>query len=188
MQVLFGTVLTIGETLAQLDDGNTAWQRDLSVSQNKIGDVLRAQGDLAGALLSCRPGLAIAERLTARDGRNTAWQRDLSAGQDNIGDVRQAQGNLSRALLSYRAGLAIREHLAAQDGGNSRWRRDVFLSLIRLTEILLQDGQRGDYVRDMLVRWWGRRVGGDGRGLCGLGHGLLRWVRGDLGGIRLGVL
>ncbi len=38
------------EKLAAADPGNAGWQRDLSVSLNKIGDVRQAQGDLAGAL------------------------------------------------------------------------------------------------------------------------------------------
>ena len=42
--------LAIAERLAAADPGNAGWQRDLSVSRNKLGDVRRAQGDLAGAL------------------------------------------------------------------------------------------------------------------------------------------
>jgi hypothetical protein len=127
MQVLFGTVLTIGETLAQLDDGNTAWQRDLSVSQNKIGDVLRAQGDLAGALLSCRPGLAIAERLTARDGGNSRWQQDVFLSLIRLTEVRLQDG---------------------QRGEACDFARRLLLHAELLTEWFPQDLQREDYVRD----------------------------------------
>ena len=42
--------LAIREALAAHDPANTEWQRDLSVSHNKIGDVLVTQGDGAGAL------------------------------------------------------------------------------------------------------------------------------------------
>jgi len=40
--------LGIAEALAARDPANTEWQRDLSVSHNKIGDVLLAQGDGPG--------------------------------------------------------------------------------------------------------------------------------------------
>ena len=40
------------DRLAKADPGNARWQRDLSVSHNKIGDVQQAQGDLAAALTS----------------------------------------------------------------------------------------------------------------------------------------
>ncbi len=46
---------------------STQWQRDLSVSHDRIGDIQQAQGDLAGALLSYRAGLTIAERLAQHD-------------------------------------------------------------------------------------------------------------------------
>jgi predicted negative regulator of RcsB-dependent stress response len=60
------------------DPANTQWQRDLSVSETKIGDVLVAQGAGPGALAAYRRGLAIAEALARRDPANTQWQRDLS--------------------------------------------------------------------------------------------------------------
>ena len=44
--------LAIRERLAQADPGNAGWQRDLSVSHDKIGDVQQAQGDLSAALTS----------------------------------------------------------------------------------------------------------------------------------------
>jgi hypothetical protein len=41
-----------------------------------MGDVLSAQGDLAGALVAYREDLAISQRLAA-DPSNAVWQRDL---------------------------------------------------------------------------------------------------------------
>jgi len=66
------------ERLAKADPGNAGWQRDLSVSQDRIGDVQQAQGDLAAALTSHQAALAIAERLAKADPGNAGWQRDLS--------------------------------------------------------------------------------------------------------------
>ena len=95
------------QRLAGADPGNAGWQRDLSVSHNKIGDVLVAQGNLAQALESYRASLAIAERLAGADPGNAGWQRDLSVSHERIGDVLAAQGNLPQALESYRASLDI---------------------------------------------------------------------------------
>jgi tetratricopeptide (TPR) repeat protein len=53
--------------LAAADPSNAGWQRDLSVSHDRIGDVLLAQGDLAGALKAYRESLAVAARLAAAD-------------------------------------------------------------------------------------------------------------------------
>src|SRR5207248_1166046 len=110
----------------------TGWQRDLSVSHNKIGDVLVAQGEAPGALAAYRKGLAISEALAARDPANTEWQRDLSVSYNSIGDVLVAQGDGPDALAAYRKGLAIREALAARDPANAQWQTDLAFSCARL--------------------------------------------------------
>ncbi len=97
--------LAIRERLAAADPTNAEWQRDLSVSYNKIGDVLVAQGNLDEALARYRDGLAIRERLAAADPGNTEWQRDLSVSFNKIGDVLRAQGKLDEALAATATAL-----------------------------------------------------------------------------------
>ena len=65
--------LAIAERLAKADPGNAGWQRDLSVSHERIGEVQQAQGDLAAALTSYQASLAIAERLAKADPGNAGW-------------------------------------------------------------------------------------------------------------------
>jgi tetratricopeptide (TPR) repeat protein len=137
----------IFERLAKADPGNAGWQRDLSVSHNRIGDVQQAQGNLAAALTSYQASLAIRERLAKADPGNAGWQRDVSVSQDNIGDVQQAQGDLAAALTSYQASLAIRERLAKADPGNAGWQRDLALSCGRVAVIKLQQGIRDDALK-----------------------------------------
>ena len=48
------------------DPGNTKCQRDLSVSDEKIGGTLQVQGDLAGALVQYRAELAMMDPLARR--------------------------------------------------------------------------------------------------------------------------
>jgi hypothetical protein len=88
-----------GERLATSDAGNAGWQRDLSVSYNKVGNVQVAQGDLAGALKSYRP-VRPGERLATSDAGNAGWQRDLSVSYNKVGNVQVAQGDLAGALKS----------------------------------------------------------------------------------------
>jgi predicted negative regulator of RcsB-dependent stress response len=120
----------------------TGDERDLSVSHDKIGDVLVAQGDRAGALESYRAGHAIRETLAGRDPGNAEWQRDLSVSHNKIGDVLVAQGERAGALASYRAGLAIRETLADRDPGNTQWQRDLSVSHDRIGDVLVAQGDR----------------------------------------------
>jgi tetratricopeptide (TPR) repeat protein len=69
--------IEIGERLAQQDPNNAQWQRDLSVSHDRIGDMLAAQGEGAAALTAYRASLAIAERLAQQDPNNAQWQTDV---------------------------------------------------------------------------------------------------------------
>jgi tetratricopeptide (TPR) repeat protein len=136
--------LAIRERLAAADPSNAGWQRDLSVSQNKVGDVLSAQGRLDDALSAYRASLAIAERLAAADASNAGWQRDLSVSQEKLGSVLSAQGRLDDALSAYHASLAISERLAAADASNAGWQRDLSVSQDRVGNVLSAQGRLDD--------------------------------------------
>ena len=96
--MLYQQGLAISERLAEQDKTNAGWQRDLSVSYEKVGDVLVAQGKLQDALDAYQQSLAISKRLAEQDKSNSGWQRDLSVSYDKVGDVLVAQGKLQDAL------------------------------------------------------------------------------------------
>ena len=86
----FWAALAIYETLARADPGDAGWRRDLSVSNERIGDVQMAQGDLPAALTSYRASHANSESLAQADPGNAGWQRDLSVSHEQ--DRRRAGG------------------------------------------------------------------------------------------------
>jgi tetratricopeptide (TPR) repeat protein len=131
---------TVMGRLASSDPGNAGWQRDLSVSYNKVGDVLVAQGNLPDALKSFRDGLAIATHLASSDPGNANWQRDLLVSYEKVGDVLVAQGNLPDALKSFGDGLAIAARLASSDPGDAGWQRDLSVSYERVGDVLVAQG------------------------------------------------
>jgi hypothetical protein len=73
--------------LAAADPANAGWQRDLSVSHTKLGDLARAAGDLAAARTSYQAALDIAARLAAADPANTEWQEAVEVGRQRIVDL-----------------------------------------------------------------------------------------------------
>jgi hypothetical protein len=85
--------MEIAARLAQSDPANAGWRRDLSVSHNKIGDVLRDQGDLPAALVSFQSAMRIAERLAQSDPTNATWRRDLERIGKRISDVEARRGS-----------------------------------------------------------------------------------------------
>jgi tetratricopeptide (TPR) repeat protein len=137
---LYEMAVAIAEPIAWFNPSNADWQRDLSVSHNRIASVLQAQGNLPAALDSYRAGLAIIERLVKSDPANTGWQRDLWVSHDAIADVLQARGDLTAALDSYRAGLAIIERLAKSDPANAGWQRDLSMSHDAIAKVLQAQG------------------------------------------------
>jgi tetratricopeptide (TPR) repeat protein len=115
--------LEIREKLTERHPDNIQWQRDLSVSYEKIGDARRTLRDLPTALIFYKRSLEIREKLTESDPYNIQWQRDLSVSYEKIGDVQQS--DLPNALSSYKKSLEIREKLAARDPANAQWQRDL---------------------------------------------------------------
>src|SRR5580693_102638 len=116
--------------------------RDLSVSHDKIGDVLALQGDRDGALAAYRASLAIRETLGRGDPGNTNCQRDLSVSHNKIGEVLASQGHRDSALAAFRASLAIRETLSRSDPGNAVLQRDLSVSHDRIGNVLAWQGDR----------------------------------------------
>jgi hypothetical protein len=73
---------------AAADRSNMQWQSDLSLSYNRIGDVLVAQGNLTGALQAYRDSLAIRERLAKIEPSNSGWQHHASERHSTAAIVR----------------------------------------------------------------------------------------------------
>ena len=174
------------ERLAKADPSNAGWQRDLSVSYDKVGDVLVAQGNLTEALKSFRDGLAIRERLAKADPDNAGWQRDLSVSYNKVGDVLVAQGNLTEALKSFHDGLAISERLAKADPSNAGWQRDLTVSYEQGRRRAGGAGQPDGGAEILPRQPRHQRAAGQGRpqqrGLAARSLGLLRQGRRRAGG------
>jgi predicted negative regulator of RcsB-dependent stress response len=132
--------LAITEGLAKRDPANMQWQRDLSVSKDRIGNVLVRQGDGPGALAAYQAGLAIGEGLAQRDPANMLLQRDLSVSMMRIGYVLVAQGDASGALEAYQAGLAITEGLEQRDPANTLLQRDLSVIKMQIGDVLVAQG------------------------------------------------
>lgn len=92
----------IAQRLTNADPKNTQWQRDLSVSHVRIGNVLVSQGDLPAALTAYRASLAIREVLAKRDGGNTQWQRDLYVSYWRLADLAEKQKATKEALTYWK--------------------------------------------------------------------------------------
>ena len=80
----FQTSLDIRAGLAASDPSNTAWQRDLSISHERLGGLAVAAGDLPAAREHYEIDLRIAEELASLDPDNVRWRKDLEISRQRM--------------------------------------------------------------------------------------------------------
>ncbi len=135
------------EALLKSAPASTDYQRELSVSYEKVGDVLVAQGNLSDALKSYHDALVIRDRLAKSDPRNAGWKDDLAVSYGKVGDVLATQGKLPEALQYYRAELAMAEPLARSDPGNAAVQGHLAVSYERVADVLAEQGNLRDALK-----------------------------------------
>ena len=121
----FRASLAVIERLTNAAPGNTAWQRDLSITLNKLGDVQIAQSDFAGAQKSYTDGFAVMERLANADPSNTGWQRDLAVSYGKLAAVFRMTGDSAQALNALQRGQAIIARMANLYPDIPVWKNDL---------------------------------------------------------------
>ena len=120
--------------------GNTAWQRDLSATYDKLGDVLKAQSRLKEALAAYRISAALAGRNAAEPG-DTGRHGDLALSLIKAGDAAIAQGAFDDGLESYQSSFAISERLAAAYRDDARWQYGLLLAREKIGDVQRVQGE-----------------------------------------------
>jgi tetratricopeptide (TPR) repeat protein len=105
-----------------------------------LGDVLKSQGEMTGALVHYRAALAIRTALATREPANGDAQSELAQARRSVGDVLRAQGDGAAALVEYRAAMAIGEALLARDATNASWQIEVSNTHDKIGRVLLAQG------------------------------------------------
>ena len=123
------------EQLVAGEPDRADYQRDLSVSYSKLGDLQGALGNGAQALELFTRSLRIAERLAAAEPDRADYQSDLSVSYDRLGDLQGALGNGAEALELFTRSLQIRECLAAAEPASAEYQRDLSVSYEKLGDL-----------------------------------------------------
>ncbi len=135
------------ERLAQTEPNRADFQRDLSVSYNKVGDLYRGlgQGDLArdNFLLA----LEIRKRLAQAEPNRADFQRDLSVSYNKVGDLYRDLGQGDLARDNFLLALEIAKRLAEAEPNRADFQRDLSVSYNKLGDLYRDLGQ-GDLARD----------------------------------------
>ena len=105
------------------------YQRDLSVSYQRVGDLYRAVGKGEEARQAFVKSLEIAERLAAAEPDRADYQRDLSVSYNRLGDLYRALGKGEEARQYFLKDLEIAERLAAAEPDRADYQEDLAVSL-----------------------------------------------------------
>jgi tetratricopeptide (TPR) repeat protein len=132
----------LGQRLVETDPGNARFQRDLSVSWERLGDLAVAAGDGKAAREAFERALAVRQRLAAADPGNAQFQRDLSMSWSRFGDLAVAAGDGRSAREAFERGLAVAQRLAEADPGNAQFQRDLSIWWDRFGDLAVAAGDR----------------------------------------------
>ncbi len=137
---LYNDLLRRSEVRARLDPTNPGWQRDLAVSHERTGGLLRVRGDAQGALEAFVKALEIMERLATLDPTNTGWQQNLAIRHTQVGQALRAQDDAQGAQEAFEKALEIDERLAALDPANTEWQYNLAISHGEIGKLLRVQG------------------------------------------------
>ncbi|MGH3838202.1 MAG: tetratricopeptide repeat protein, partial [Pseudonocardiaceae bacterium] len=104
---LYQQSLHIRDRLAQAEPDRADYQRDLSISYNKLGDLYQALGQGEQALKLYQQSLHIADRLAQAEPDRADYQRDLSVSYQRLGLCFAELGRSEEAAASLERHLQL---------------------------------------------------------------------------------
>lgn len=121
--------------------------RDLSVSIEKLGDVLRHLNDGPGARALYAESLTLRERLAAGDPDNVQARRDLGVSLGKLGGVLLNDSAQQSAALDYfRRAFDVFKAVAEAEPNDAEAQRDYSVGYNQLGDALSQFGKRAEAV------------------------------------------
>jgi tetratricopeptide (TPR) repeat protein len=145
------------ERLVRAEPDRADYQRDLSVSCVRMGDLARALGQREEARQAFARALAIRERLAQAEPARTDYQHDLSNSYDRMGRLFRDLGQDEGARQAFAKSVAISERLAQAEPGRADYQRHFIVSLVTMSEVdLIRGGEHlsraFDVARDLRDR------------------------------------
>jgi hypothetical protein len=121
-----------------LDASDRTWN-DLGVYRLNVGDVLKSQGNLVGALNAYQEAATTRERLGRLEPKSADWQSRLAFGYVAIADTTKSLLDLTTTTEYYIKAFAIRDGLANLDPENADWQTNRAWSEIYRGDMMVID-------------------------------------------------
>ena len=133
--------------LATTEPDRADYQRDLSISYERLGDLMVTLGRGDDALRFFQQSLDIATRLATTEPDRADYQRDLSISYNKLGDLMVTLGRGDDALRFFQQSLDIATRLATTEPDRADYQRDLSISYERLGDLKAAAGELSDAVR-----------------------------------------
>lgn len=133
LRVILQAAHKLALRLVELEPENTTYQRGLSVTFSKMGD-LYERSDPARARECYLKDLEIATRLVDLEPENTIYLRDLSVSFGNMGDLDE-RSDLVKAGDWYLKCLEIRKRLLDLEPENTTYLRDLSVTFSKMGKL-----------------------------------------------------
>jgi tetratricopeptide (TPR) repeat protein len=120
------------ERLTKADPQNADWRSLLSITHERLGDVLMVQENPGEALPQFQASLAIREVIARGDPANVSWQADMALAYERVGSVFAALKRNDDAEAAYRRSLDIYVSLLGRSPDSASLLFGSAMPLIRL--------------------------------------------------------
>ena len=144
------------QKLAAGEPDRADYQRELSVSYERVGDMYRALGHGEEARVAFAAALAVRKKLVTAEPGRADYQRDLSVSYNKMGDLYGALGQGEQARAAYAASLAIAQTLAAAEPDRADYQRVLSVSYERMGDLYraLRQGEqaRAAFAASLAIR------------------------------------
>jgi tetratricopeptide (TPR) repeat protein len=128
----FAQAAKIAQGLSQ--SGNQDWQRNLSISFGKLGDLESGAGNVDAARTWYQRALDLDKRLAAHDADNRIWQRDLLVSYVKLAELEERSQRFDAARTLYQQSGSLAERLA-KNASDAQAQHDLFVNHVRRGEL-----------------------------------------------------
>jgi tetratricopeptide (TPR) repeat protein len=130
--------LALMEDLLRQDTASPLWQRELSVSRERIGMVLKEMGDIESALAAYNEAVQVRRALlSSGEGLNRdSLLRDLGVSLVNVGLLNATKDEMDGAREALSEALDIRKDLHERNPTNGKFQRDAAVAYGILARVL----------------------------------------------------
>lgn len=132
--------------------GDLAAQNAFAMASERLGETRYNQGDRQKATELLTTATRIYEDLVSAEPGRKDTRRRLWASTALLGDVLTLDKNTAEAEKQFRQGLRILDQLMAEDPPNRQYQRDCVATLVRLSNLLVNEPGRRAEARQLSVR------------------------------------